>query len=251
MRTALSGHIMPPVRWSAAAAWPHRIGRPYRSADHQEDHVSHSTPEEDRITLTPISRPDPAARDNRRRRRTIAVAVLACAVVVGGVVWGVVAANQDDKPVKHKAVVPYAFGPYVRSTAAQSAWYPLAGSNSDPNKGYAFLSYNAGPDKGLHVSVNLDPPFTQQPGDNTDWLTTIFGTPVTPSKVHKYDAGPVGGTIQCADISANGGAFSECVWNSKSANVTLTPTLGHHTVTSSDAPADLRSFLKALEISKK
>ncbi|WP_433890022.1 hypothetical protein [Streptomyces sp. CA-111067] len=214
--------------------------------------MSHSTPEEDRITLTPISRPDPAARDNRRRRRTIAVAVLAGVVVVAGVVWAVVAANQgDDKPAKHKAVVPYAFGPYVRSTAAQSAWYPLADGNSDPNKGYAYLSYNAGPDKGAHVSVNLDPPFTQQPGDNSDWLTTIFGTPVTPSKAHKYDAGPVGGTIWCADISANGGAFTECVWNSKSVYVSLTPTLGHHTVTSADAPADLRSFLKALQISEK
>jgi hypothetical protein len=213
--------------------------------------VSHSTPEEDRITLTPISRPDPAGRDTRRRRRVTAVAVLAAVVVIGGVTWGVVAANQDDKPVKHEAVVPQAFGAYTRSTAAQSAWDPLSEGNSDPNKGYAFVSYNAGPDKGLHVSVYLDPAFTQQPGDNSEWLTTIFGTKVNPSAVKKYDAGPAGGTIQCADISANGGAFTECAWNSGSANVTLTPTLGHHTVTSPDAVADLRAFLKALQISKK
>src|SRR5260221_512491 len=64
-------------------------------ADHQEGIVPNSTSDDDRIELTPISRPDPAVRDRRRRRRTWIVGGVALVVVVGGITALVVHANQD------------------------------------------------------------------------------------------------------------------------------------------------------------
>lgn len=213
--------------------------------------MSHSTPDEDRITLTPVRRPDPVARDRTRRRKIIAGVIGLVVIAGGGIGWAVSAGGDDAKPVKHTAVLPQSFGAYTASKPGASEWAGLQNANTDPDKGRAHASYSAAGGKGLLITVYLDPAFSEEPGDTNDALSAIFGTKVDSTSVKEYDAGSVGGKILCADIKTADTAFSQCAWNDKTANITLTPVHDHRTVVSPDAPTDLRAFLEALKISKK
>jgi hypothetical protein len=229
-----------------------RHPRLYRGADHQEDPVPHDTSDDDRITLTPISRPDPAAQDNRRRRRTFIAGAVAVIVVAGGISWWVVSANTDHKPVKHTAVLPATFGGYTEAKPGDTEWGALGDVNTDITKGSVDLTYRAPGGKAAMVTVELDPPIkTDVSGGSDDALSALFGTDVTSGEVRTYPAGTAAGKIQCANISVGPGTFTKCAWQNSAANVTLSPVLDHHTVVAEDAATDLRAFLDALKVQPK
>ncbi|MDF9813833.1 hypothetical protein [Streptomyces sp. SPB162] len=213
--------------------------------------MSHSTPDDDRITLTPISRPDPEAREGRRRRRIIGGTIALVVLAGGGIGWAVAANGEDDKPVKHTAVLPESFGAYTLAQPDDTEWTRLSSVNTDITKGSVDLTYRAAGGKALLVTVELDPPVVFELGESDDALSAMLDAKVESSQVKKYPAGDVGGDIQCVDMATQRTAFTQCLWQDATAHITLAPVLNHHTVVAKDAPADLRAFLGALKIQPK
>ncbi|WP_435131324.1 hypothetical protein [Actinacidiphila sp. bgisy144] len=210
------------------------------------------------IALTPISVPDPAARERARRRRKVLAVVGAVVVVAGGITWWAVAANGgDSKPVKHTAVIPKAFGAYTEAKDGDTEWTALSSVNTDPAKGDVYLTYRASGGRAAMITVTLDPPdFTADDGTRTgpgseSETKDLLGVDKD-QKITSYPAGKQDGEIQCADTTAAGRTITTCAWQSKAAEVTFSPVLNHHTVTGQNqAAADLRAFLDVLRIEAK
>lgn len=214
--------------------------------------MSNSTSDDDRIRLSPISRPDPADRNDRRRRRTFLAGAVAVLVVAGGISWWVVSANKEHKPVKHTAVLPTSFGAYTEAKPGDTEWTALSNVNTDISKGSVDLTYRAADGKAALVTVELDPPIAADvSGGSDDALSALLGTTVDSGNVTTSPAGSAGGKIQCVDITAGKGAFTKCFWQDETATVTFVPVLDHHTVVAKDVAADLRAFLDALKIQPK
>lgn len=216
--------------------------------------MSQSSSDNDRITLTPISRPDPAARGSRSRRRKVIGGAAVVLVIAGGITWGVVAANSGGgKPVKHTAVLPHAFGAYTEAKPGDTEWKAYANPNTDIRKGSVNLTYRTAGGKAAMITMEMDPTITQEPGGSDDALSQLTGTDTNTGAVTSHPAGRIGGSIKCADIDVgqNGAGFTQCVWQDSSAAVVYVPSLNHHTVVDKSAPTDLREFLDALKITSK
>ncbi|WP_237404727.1 hypothetical protein [Actinacidiphila reveromycinica] len=207
------------------------------------------------FALTPISVPDPAARDRSRRRRKVVVLVAAVAVVAGGISWWAVAANSGDGgPTRHTAVIPKAFGAYTEAKNGDTEWTALTSVNTDISKGEVHLTYRASSGRAAVITARLDPPdFTTDdgthlgPGSESE-TKSLLGVDKD-QKITGYPAGRQGGRIQCADTSAGDHTITTCAWQSKAAEITYSPVLNHLTVAGQQqAAADLRSFLDALRI---
>ncbi|MFI0940584.1 hypothetical protein [Streptomyces sp. NPDC021020] len=210
---------------------------------------------DDPITFSPLTVPD---RERRRRRNRVIGIAAAVVVIAGGITtWVVVAGGGDDKPVKHTAVLPKAFGEYTQVTKPEdSLWKSIGGDNPDPlKKGGARVTYTAPDGTGATVSVEVNPPdFTSDdgtryaPGSDT-FTKSLLGVEDLKG-VREYPAGKSGGTIQCADPSSHGVTITTCGWQSTSATVTYTPVRDGKTVTDkTSATADnLKTFLDALKI---
>jgi len=220
-------------------------------ADHQEGIVPNSTSDDDRIELTPISRPDPAVRDRRRRRRTWIVGGVALVVVAGGITALVVHANQDHTPVKHTAVLPTSFGAYTEAKPGDTEWAGLSDVNTDITKGSVQLTYRAADGKAAKIAVSMDPSASQLARTSDDVIAGIFSTSAVPGQSKTYPAGKLGGTFECGEVTVGNGVVTYCIWQTEAARVTLVPVLNHYAVVSKDAPADLRDFLDALKIQPK
>ncbi|MFC5034895.1 hypothetical protein ACFPJ8_40325 [Streptomyces fildesensis] len=225
-----------------------RMPNPYRF---QECSVSHDVSGDAQVTLISIGRSEPEAWEVQRQRRKIVGGVIALIAVAGAIGWVVVTGNEDFKAVKHTAVLPDGFGAYTASRPGTPEQAGLRSSNTDPNKGYATVSYGTADGKGLVIEVTLDPAFAQEPGEAIQELAVLFGTKVDSTTVKEYGAGSVGGKILCVDMRTAAKAVTQCVWHDKSANVTLSSLRDHHTVISADAPDDLRAFINALRLTVK
>jgi hypothetical protein len=223
----------------------------------QEDTVTQNAPEDGRIALTPISRPDPGRREHSRRGRKLVAGAVAVVVVAGGVTWWAVAAHQHHKPVKHTATVPHSFDGYTRSADGGSMAAFLAGANTDPAKGVANFVYQGSGGHAALITVQLDPPhsksaYEDSPDASDGALSRLTGDGISTGHPRTYPAGHVGGTISCSTVKVtrakSSGALTRCEWKTSAADVTLVPVRDGHTVTDADAPTLLRSFLAALHI---
>ncbi|WP_435174060.1 hypothetical protein [Actinacidiphila sp. bgisy145] len=207
------------------------------------------------IALTPISVPDPAARERARRRRKVLAVVGAVVVVAGGITWWAVAANGgDSKPVKHTAVIPKAFGAYTEAKDGDTEWTALSSVNTDPAKGEAHLTYRAAGGRAAVITVRLDPPdFTADDGTRTgpgseSETKNLLGVDKD-QKITSYPAGKQDGKVQCADTTGAGRTITTCAWQSEAAEITYSPVLDHRTVKDQpQAVTDFRAFLDALKI---
>lgn len=213
--------------------------------------MPNSTSDDDRITLTPISRPDPADQDARRRRRTFLAGAAALIVVAGGITWWVVSANKDSKPTKHTAELPLSFGDYIEAKPGDTEWKLLDDVNTDITKGSVDLTYRAADGRAVIITVAMDLPTDHPAGASDDAVAGLLGTNVDSGEPASYSAGKAGGKIECSDLTAGKGTMTYCTWQTEAATATLSPVLDHHTVVSKDAPADFRDFLEALRIEPK
>jgi hypothetical protein len=223
----------------------------------QEDTVTQNAPEDGRIALTPISRPDPGRRERSRRGRKLTAGAVAVVVGAGGVTWWAVASNRHHKPVKHTATLPQTFDGYTRSADGGSMREFLAGANTDPAKGPANFVYQASGGRAALITVQTDPPhsksaYEDSPGASDGAISRLTGDGISTGHPKTYPAGKAGGTISCSTVkvtrSKSSGALTRCEWKTSAADVTLVPVSKGHTVTYADAPTVLRSFLAALRV---
>jgi hypothetical protein len=205
---------------------------------------------DDAIAFTPITVPDRAR--GRRRRRVLGTVAGVVVVAAGITVWAVAAGSGGGGPVRHTAVIPQAFGAYTRAEPAGSLWKSIGGDNLDFSKGDARVTYTAAGGEAAKVTVTLDPRIALTPDSSSDpALSEFTGSQVRTGPVTSHPAGAVGGSIACVDYAIEGSrGFTECVWQDKSAAVTLVPARDGHTVVSASAADDLRTFLAALRIER-
>ncbi|WP_031516201.1 hypothetical protein [Streptomyces sp. NRRL F-5123] len=209
---------------------------------------------DDPIAFTPITVPD---RERGRRRNRIIGIATAVVVIAGGITtWVVVAGGGDDKPVKHTAVIPTAFGEYTQAKPDDSLWERIGGDNLDPlKKGGARITYTAPDGTGAMVTVEVDPPdYVSDDGTHhgpgSDSFTKQLLGVDDLSGVREYPAGKADGKIPCVDISARNVTTTKCAWQDEAASVTYYPVRnGKGIVDHTGATAEsLRAFLDALKI---
>jgi hypothetical protein len=206
------------------------------------------THEDELFAFTPISVPDRERRSARGRLKARVAGGVAGAVVASLLVWWIVAANTDHKPVKHVAEFPLRFGDYAH--ADHDTW-PASDGNTDFAKGAVRATYTAPGDKEAWIALYRDPG-AQDYGISSDddaVTSTLTKAGVRTGPVRSYPSGMKHGAIKCADTMVDSThGFTSCTWQDTTMAVDFTPGIGAHTVLSTSAPADFRAFLAGLRI---
>ncbi|MCX5060632.1 hypothetical protein OOK12_27145 [Streptomyces sp. NBC_00452] len=205
-----------------------------------------------KLASSPIRSVSDGGRQRSRRRVVVGGAVIAAALVVGGGTWLALKGGSDDNAQRTPGL-PSAFGAYKEASAGDTEWTEIGSKsvNTDIIKGPVSLTYRASAGRALMISVKTYPLSTARAERSDETFTSIFDSRVDRTKVKNYPAGAVGGKIQCADIKIGGTTFTTCGWHNLTTEVKSASVLNHNLVVSTDAPADLRTFINALQLTSK
>jgi hypothetical protein len=188
----------------------------------------------------------------RRKRLIVGGAVIVAALVVGGGTWLATRGGGDDN-AQRTPVLPSAFGAYKEAKAGDTEWTEIGSKsvNTDISKGPVNLTYRTSAGKALMITVKTDSHSAASTGQSDETFTSIFESRVDQARVKSYPAGAVGGKIQCADIKIGGTTFTTCGWHHLATEVKLASVLNHNLAVSTDAPANLRTFINTLQLTPK